>query len=357
MFNNKIESFRKILIDKNIDGILIKSKSNKIYINALTGSGVKVLITKDKAYQIMDGRYANEANSVDNGFENIVHMQGETYINILENLLGEHMKLAVESSNTLAREYLKLQNTKLEIVLLDNELEYARRCKDAEEIELVKKACEITDDIFNLVVKEVKLGMSENEVSALIQYNSIVKGASGMAFDTIVASGERGAMPHGRPTERKFKEGDFITIDFGIIYKGYQSDMTRTIVIGKPNEKILEIYNIVLEAQQAGVDYIEAGKKGKEIDEYVRKIITSYGYGEYFTHGLGHGMGIGDGEFPVLNKSSETILEEGMIMSCEPGIYIPNIGGVRIEDDVLIQNGIGVSLNKTTKELIIIEGE
>ena len=199
--------------------------------------------------------------------------------------------------------------------------------------------------------------MSENELSALIQYYSIVKGASGMAFDTIVASGERGAMPHGRPTSRKFENGDFITIDFGIIYNGYQSDMTRTIAIGKPSGKVLEIYNIVLEAQKAGVDYIKVGRTGKEIDTYVRNIIASYGYGDYFTHGLGHGMGIGDGEFPILNKSSETVLEEGMIMSCEPGIYVEGLGGVRIEDDVLIQNGAGISLNKTTKELIIIEGK
>ena len=357
MFNNKIENFRKILVDKKVDGILIKSKSNKIYINALTGSRVKVLITKDKVYQIMDGRYENEAKSKNNGFENIVHVQGENYIDILEDLLSEDMKLAVESSNTLVKEYLKLQNTKLEIVLLDNELEYARRCKSKDEIELVKKACEITDDIFDIILKEVKVGMSENELSALIQYNSIVKGASGMAFDTIVASGERGAMPHGRPTSRKFENGDFITIDFGIIYKGYQSDMTRTIAIGKPSGKILEIYNIVLEAQKAGVDYIKAGRTGKEIDAYVRNIIASYGYGDCFTHGLGHGMGIGDGEFPILNKSSETVLEEGMIMSCEPGIYVEGLGGVRIEDDVLIQNGAGISLNKTTKELIIIEGK
>ncbi len=353
--NSKIKNFLNILIDKNLDAILVKSKANKKYIGALTGSGVKVLITKDKVYQIMDGRYINEANSLKNDFENIVHEQGKSYIDVLKELLKSGELVGVESSNTLVKEYIKLKETDLEIVLLDDELEFARRCKEKDEVELIKKACEITDKVFELALKEIRLGMSEIELSALIQYLSIKNGASSMAFDTIVASGERGSMPHGRPTEKKFKSGEFITIDFGIVYKGYQSDMTRTICIGKPSDEMLKIYNIVLEAQKAGVEFIKSGLKGKEVDKHVRDIICSYGYGDYFTHGLGHGMGIGDGDFPVLNKQSNTILEEGMVMSCEPGIYIQGVGGVRIEDDVLIENGVGVALNKTTKNLIVLE--
>lgn len=163
--------------------------------------------------------------------------------------------------------------------------------------------------------------------------------------------------PHGRPTDKTFQEHEFITIDFGITYKGYQSDMTRTICIGEPDPKLKEIYDVVLKAQCAGVDFIRSGVSGKEVDSYVRGIIEEHGYGEYFTHGLGHGMGMGDGELPLLNQNSDTILEDGMIMSCEPGIYVPGLGGVRIEDDVVIINGKGVPLNKTTKELIIVEGK
>ncbi|GAA0089855.1 aminopeptidase P family protein [Clostridium perfringens] len=352
--NNKIINFGNILINKNLDAILIKSKANKKYINALTGSGVKVLMTKDKIYQIMDGRYINEANNLKYNFENIVYEQGESYINILKKLLKLGSKIGVESKNTLFKDYINLKDIGLEIVLLEDELEFARSCKENDEIELIKKACEITDKVFDLALKEIKVGMSEMELSALIQYFSIKNGASSMAFDTIVASGERGAMPHGRPTERTFKFGEFITIDFGIVYKGYQSDMTRTVCIGKPSDEMIKIYNIVLKAQESGIKFIRRGLKGKEVDKHVRDIICSYGYGEYFTHGLGHGIGIGDGDFPILNKRSNTILEEGMVMSCEPGIYIEGVGGVRIEDDVLIENGIGVSLNKTSKELIIL---
>lgn len=352
---NRIEAFREILKEKNVDGILIKSKSNKIYIGALTGSGVKVLITKDKSYQIMDGRYINEARETTIGFEIISHSQDRNYIEVIKEVLGNEKSIAVESSHIFAKEYLKMKEYEFDIVLLENELEYARKCKTANEIDLVKEACEITDKIFAEVLKEIHIGMKEYELSALIQYLAISKGATSMAFDTIVASGTRGAMPHGRPTNKEFKAHELITIDFGITYKGYQSDMTRTICIGEPTEELRKIYNIVLEAQKAGVDFIKSGVISKDVDKHVRNIIESYGYGEYFTHGLGHGIGIGDGEFPILNQRSNTVLEEGMIMSCEPGIYVPGLGGVRIEDDVLIEKGIGVPLNKTSKNIIILE--
>lgn len=351
----RIQRIKAILNEKNIDAILIKSKTNKRYVGALTGSGVKVLITKDNQYQIMDGRYINEAKETTQGFELIVHDQGKSYIDEVQRTLGKQNRLGIESSQILVKEYLSLKERNFDLVLLENELEYIRRIKDEKEIALVRKACEITDAIFQETISTIKVGMKETEVSALLQYLAIKNGASGMAFDTIVASGTRGSMPHGRPTDKTFRKHEFITIDFGITYQGYQSDMTRTICIGEPNPEMKKIYDIVLEAQCAGVDFIKAGVRGKDVDEHVRNIITKHGYGEYFTHGLGHGMGMGDGELPVLNQRSETILEEGMIMSCEPGIYIPGLGGVRIEDDVLIEHGKGVALNKTTKELIILE--
>lgn len=353
--NTRIENVRQILMDEKLDGLLIKSKSNKRYLGALIGSGVKVLITKDNMYQIMDGRYQNEAMETTTGFEIVVHDQGTSYLEEVKCIIGSGARLGIESSQTLVKEYLSLQTYGFDLFLLDNELEQARKIKDESEIALVKKACVITDQIFMEAIATIKVGMKEYELSALLQYLAIKNGASGMAFDTIVASGTRGSMPHGRPTDKAFVEHEFITIDFGITYQGYQSDMTRTICIGEPNPEVKKIYDIVKEAQCAGVDFIKAGVTGKEVDAHVRQIITNYGYGAYFTHGLGHGMGMGDGELPVLNQRSETVLEEGMIMSCEPGIYVPGVGGVRIEDDVVIKNGKGVALNATTKELIILE--
>lgn len=353
--NQRIEKIRDILNEKNIDGIVIKSKSNKFYIGALTGSGVKVLVTRDNCYQIMDGRYINEAKNNTEGFTNIVYSQGDSYLKVVKEKLKNKSIIGIEANNTSVKEYLDIKNSELDVCLLEDELEKIRICKDTTEIELIREACRITDEVFSEVLKSIKVGTTELELAALLQYLSLCKGATKMSFDTIVASGERGCMPHGRPTNRAFKENEFITIDFGIVYKGYQSDMTRTVCIGKPRPELKKIYDVVKEAQEAGVKYIRAGRKCSDVDKHVRDIIIKAGFGEYFTHGLGHGIGIGDGEYPILNSKSDIILTEGMVMSCEPGIYIPNVGGVRIEDDVVIENGVGVPLNKTSKDLIVLE--
>ena len=228
--------------------------------------------------------------------------------------------------------------------------------KEDEEIEAMKKSIAITDEIYQKVIEHIHVGMSEYEISALVQYYSIASGAQQMSFDTIVATGERTALPHGRPTSRKVKAHEPIMIDFGIQYQNYQSDMTRMCFIGEPDPKIKEIYDVVLKAQLAGLSAIKAGAKGKDVDKAARDVIEAAGYGEYFNHGLGHGLGIGeDGEGPTLNSKSETVLQEHMMMSCEPGVYVPGVGGVRIEDDVVIIDGVGVPLNKTTKDYIILE--
>ena len=258
----RIQKIRSILEEKQIDAILIKSRSNKRYLGALTGSGVKVLVTRDELYQIMDGRYSNEARETTSGFIPVVHEQGNSYLDEVVRLLGSHARIGIEAGQVLVKEYLSMQEYGLKTVLLEHELEEARRCKDAQEIALVRKACEITDAIFQETISTIRIGMKETEVSALLQYLAIKNGASAMAFDTIVASGVRGSMPHGRPSEKTFEAHEFITIDFGITYQGYQSDMTRTVCIQEPKPELKKIYDIVLEAQCAGVDFIKAGIRG-----------------------------------------------------------------------------------------------
>ena len=230
--------------------------------------------------------------------------------------------------------------------------------KDEEEIAIMRKAVALTDEIYARVLKELHVGMSEYEISALLQYFAIKAGAQQMSFDTIVGTGERSALPHGRPTARTIKAHEPILMAFGIQYQNYQSDMTRVAFIGKPQPKIAEIYHIVLEAQLAGIAAIRTGALASDVDKAARDIITKAGYGNYFQHGLGHGLGIGDGsEYPILNQKGNVILQEHMMMSCEPGIYLPDIGGIRIEDDVVIMDGIGVPMNTTTKELTILKEE
>lgn len=353
--NNRIEKIRELINDLKTDAILIKGKNNKRYVGALTGSGVYVLVTKNEQYQILDGRYIDEADKKTTGFIKKIVPQGEYIPSIIELLNELKIKnLAIESQAMSIQDYIKLNEANFDITLLTNELGKVRKIKSEEEIELIKKACEITDEVFAEVLSEIKEGMTELEVAALLQYHALKKGASGMSFDTIVASGERGAMPHGRPTMKKLKRNEAITIDFGVVYEGYQSDMTRTISIGEPPEMIRKIYDIVLKAQTTAIEAIKEGANARDVDNVARTIITESGFGEYFNHGLGHGIGLGDGEVPTLNQRSNDILTEGMVMSCEPGIYIPDVGGVRIEDDVVVINGKGVPLNKTTKEFIIL---
>ncbi|WP_195940107.1 M24 family metallopeptidase [Romboutsia sp. 1001713B170131_170501_G6] len=353
--DNRLKKIIDLIEERGVDALLIKGKNNKRYIGALTGSGVYVLITKEQKYQILDGRYTDEADKKTSGFIKRVVSQGSYIENIIELLEEMNIKnIAIESQAMSIQEYILLDKAGFNINLITNELGKVRAIKSKEEIELIKKACEITDEVFSEVISEIKEGMTELEVSALLQYHALKKGASGMSFEPIVVSGERGAMPHGRPTTKKLKKNEAITIDFGVVYQGYQSDMTRTISIGKPPKIIQEIYDVVLKAQLSAIESIKEGMKASDIDKVARQIIEEHGFGDYFNHGLGHGIGLGDGEVPTLNPRSDDILAEGMVMSCEPGIYIPDVGGVRIEDDIVIIDGKGISLNKTSKDFIIL---
>ena len=258
------------------------------------------------------------------------------------------------------KEYQEIEKLGIEVLLLDQEIAHLRIVKEDEEIEAMKKSIAITDEIYQKVIEHIHVGMSEYEISALVQYYSIASGAQQMSFDTIVATGERTALPHGRPTSRKVKAHEPIMIDFGIQYQNYQSDMTRMCFIGEPDPKIKEIYDVVLKAQLAGLGAIKAGAKGKDVDKAARDVIETAGYGEYFNHGLGHGLGIGeDGEGPTLNSKSETVLQEHMMMSCEPGVYVPGKYGIRTENMLICkkwqQNEYGAFLHFEPLTLVPID--
>lgn len=239
-------------------------------------------------------------------------------------------------------------------MLLDGELARMRIIKDEYEIAAVQHAVDVADDVYAKVLEHLHIGMTEYEISALVHYYSIAAGAEAMSFDTIVATGERSALPHGRPTMRTVNEGEPILIDFGVQINGYQSDMTRVCFIGQPSSQMAKVYDTVLAAQLAGIEAIREGVVARDVDAAARKVIADAGYGAYFTHGLGHGIGMG-GDLPLLNTSGDIVLRNGMIMSCEPGVYLPGVGGVRIEDDVLLRDGVAVPLNHTPKQLRILE--
>lgn len=354
--NAHVGNVRSFLEERGIDAFLVKSKTMKKYLGTLTGSGCNVLITAECGFLIMDGRYVNEANERERDLEFRVHQQGVSYLDELRTCLTECgcTTLGVESDAIRVPEYQKLEALGFEIVLLGSEVARMRMVKDEAEIAAVQRAVDLADDIYAKVLGQLHVGMTEHEIGALVQYYAFAAGAEAMSFDTIVGTGPRSAMPHGRPTDRTVQAHEPILIDFGAQLDGYQSDMTRVCFLGEPTSQMREVYDVVLEAHLAGIDAIKTGVVAKDVDAAARKVIADAGYGEYFTHGLGHGIGLG-GDLPLLNTTGDVVLGENMIMSCEPGVYLPGVGGVRIEDDIVIRGGVGCPMNRTPKHLTVLD--
>jgi len=352
----RLENLRKQLTEKQVDAILITSPSNRKYITGFTGSAGFALITKKDSVFITDFRYITQAGKQAPLFE-IVQHDGIIVDSVKEQLEKLNVKVLGFEQDFVTYSLFKQFADKfngVELIPLSQAVEKLRLVKDEEELKLVKKAAEIADSAFSYLLTIIKPGMKEIDVAIALEYKMRELGAEGASFDTIVASGYRSALPHGIASDKVIENGDFVTIDFGAIYKGYVSDVTRTIVIGEVSDRQKEIYNIVLEAQLNGVNNIKPGMTGIEADALTRDIINNYGYGEFFGHGTGHGIGLDVHEGPTLSLRGEVVLSPGMIVTVEPGIYIPDFGGVRIEDDVVITQEGREIITKTTKELIII---
>jgi len=227
--------------------------------------------------------------------------------------------------------------------------------KTEKEIARMSQAGKVTDQVYQKILKVVRPGMSEKEVAQLIRNYFEEKGINFLSFDTIIVSGKNGALPHGQPSDKIIQVGELVTVDFGCKYQGYCSDFTRTFAVGKEiSPKFEEIYQIVQEAQIKGIQAVRAGVKCSEIDKIVRNYIQKKGYGEYFSHGTGHGLGIEIHEEPYVSSQSNIVLQSGMVITIEPGIYIPDLGGVRIEDSVLVKENGHELLTNSPRELILV---
>ena len=227
--------------------------------------------------------------------------------------------------------------------------------KDQHEIELIAKAQEITDAVLLEVVDRIRVGMTEREVGAEIDYQARLRGAESTCFGTIVASGKRAALPHGVATEKIVESGEMVTIDFGVFYEGYASDLTRTISMGPPSDKLVEVHDIVGRAQDAALEMAGESVAASDLDECAREVIHDAGYGDAFGHSLGHGVGLNVHEDPRISAKSEQILKNGMVITIEPGIYLPGWGGVRTEDLIVITGKTHRNLTTTPKELMIVD--
>jgi Xaa-Pro aminopeptidase len=354
--SNRVQSLRVQLAEKGLDGILITSPFNRRYISGFSGTAGYLLITENKALLITDFRYTEQATEQAPLFEIVRH--SATIVEELARKIDELKlkKVGFERQYVSYAVYEDLISASPEVdwVGVQGIVESIRMVKSAEELQTIKEACTIADKAFGHIVSYIKPGVTEQEVALELEFFMRKLGASSTSFDTIVASGYRSALPHGVASDKVIQQGEFVTLDYGAYYKGYVSDITRTIAVGEPSDKLKEIYQTVLQAQLAGVSQIKAGMSGKEADALTRDIIRDAGYGEYFGHSTGHGIGLEVHEGPGLSSKSDVILKTGMVVTVEPGIYISQLGGVRIEDDVVItENGCEI-LTHSPKDLIII---
>ena len=352
---NHIKQIAAKLPEYGLDAMLVTSEPGEFYAVGFHGEGV-VLVTEKETWYFTDSRYIEAAGELVE-HAHIDMPKGRGYLETVEALVQEHGLKVVgfeEDYMTVASYKRWSEGLSAEMKGASALLGSLRASKDSEEMESMKAAQTIAEQALEETLKSLKPGVTEKEIAALLEYNMIRFGAEKKSFDTIIASGPNSSKPHAVPCDRKIQEGDFVTIDFGCVVNGYCSDTTRTVAVGQPTEEMRKVYDIVLQAQLAGIAAAKAGVAGQEIDGAARKVIEDAGYGEYFGHSFGHSLGIEIHENPNAAPSNPDPMPVGAVISAEPGIYLPGKFGVRIED-VLILNEEGCeNITKYPKELIIL---
>ena len=352
-----IEKYQSLLETGEVDALLLTSVYNRLYAAQYRVAEGVAVVTREGAYYFTDSRYIEAAEKNLKGFTVRMTHPGSSEIERINEVIGEHTikKLGFEENDMTYGDYLRY-NEALHAVLvpMQAKIDAFRATKEPWEIELMRKAQAITDQTFSELCKIIQAGMTEKELEAELLYRLYKHGAEGPSFDPIVVSGPNTSLPHGVPGERKLEFGDFITMDFGCIYGGYCSDMTRTVALWFVSEEMDKVYKTVLKAQLAGIAATKAGVAGRDIDGTARKVIADAGYGDYFGHGYGHSLGILIHEAPNANTRNDQPMPAGAVVSAEPGIYLPGKFGVRIEDvTVITETGCEV-LTKSPKNLIIL---
>src|SRR5690625_2780837 len=336
-----------------IDGLLVTSEINRRYITDFTGTAGVALITDSKALFITDFRYTEQAKEQAKLFSIIEHKIPITE-EIAKQIQQLHIeKLGFEQTNVTYEAYKRYEEVfQTELVPVSNLIESLRLIKTEEELTIIKEAAQIADKAFEHILTFIKPGIKEVDVANELEFTMRQAGATSSSFDIIVASGYRSALPHGVASDKEIATGELVTMDFGALYKGYCSDITRTVAVGEISEELNTIYHIVLEAEKRGVAGIKAGMTGKEADDLTRSHITEQGYGANFGHSTGHGIGLEVHENPRLAPTSTDVLQKNMVVTVEPGIYVTNIGGCRIEDDIIITDSGNEVITHSSRELI-----
>lgn len=353
----RINKLIDVLTKKNLDGMIITDAYNRRYISGFTGSSGYLYVSKNKKVMVTDFRYIEQATNQCVDYEIIDYASNGLIETINQQILDDGAKkVAFEANDITYKQFLEMKDILKGIELVDTKdiIEEIRMIKDEEELACIKKAASIGDQAFSHILSFLKEGISERDVALELEFFMRKHGATKLSFDTIAASGKNSSLPHAHPTDKKLENGDFLTMDFGCVYKGYCSDMTRTVVIGKANEEQKKIYHTVLKAQLAALEGLKAGLTGEVVDKIARDIIYEAGYEGKFGHGLGHSVGLYIHEEPRLSPKGTKVLKENMIVTVEPGIYIPQFGGVRIEDQVCVKENGYINFTDSNKELIEI---
>lgn len=348
---NKVKSEMK---KKNVRFLLITKPENQLYLTGFKSSNCKLLITGDVSYLLTDFRYIEAAGELSSLYS-IVQVDNKfTLFSFLKDI--DLSELAIEEGFLTYEDAEKIRSESgASLINGGGIVESVRIVKEESELDMIKKAQEIADKGFLHMLDYLRPGLSEKEAALELEMFLRKEGADSLAFSTILVSGLRTSLPHGGPSDKILENGDFITMDFGCKVDNYCSDMTRTVALGKVSAKQKEIYEIVLQAQKAGCGALSPGLSCRDADKTCRDIISGQGYGDFFGHGTGHGLGLEVHEAPTLNPKSNEELKAGMVVTVEPGIYIPKEFGVRIEDLAIISDSGIINLVKAEKELIIIK--
>ena len=349
MYKARIQKVREVLSARGIDALLVSIEENRRYLSGFTGedhqfdeSAGALLVSADQLILATDSRFELQAVEESPLFEVLIYRKGlaKELPGLIERL--KIRKLAVESARISVHQYESFKKElagaghEVELVPMADLVEQFRLIKSSEEIVQTHKALELAETAFSAVVRTLQSGMTEKQIAWALESALRQAGADGLSFPVIVAAGPNSALPHAIPSDRPVRPGEPILFDWGVRLGGYCSDTSRTVILGEPDQDFLQVFNTVLEAQQLAIASIRAGANSKAVDAVARDYITGKGYGEKFGHGLGHGTGLAIHEGPRLSPLKETVLEAGMLVTVEPGIYLPHWGGVRIENQVVV---------------------
>jgi Xaa-Pro aminopeptidase len=353
-FPKRLAKFWK-LIGTSVDAMLVTSPENVRYLCGFSGTEGTLLLSRDSGFFLTDGRYTTQARKEVAGSQVITFKKKWEHIGRLAARL-KIKRLGYEARHVSVAMLQEMEKhvKACEFTSVSAALDSLRACKDAGELRLMKKAARIAAQSLAEVMPLIKPGLREVELAAELDYRMRCNGGQGSAFPTIVASGERSALPHAAPGDKKIRAGDLLTIDYGTLHEGYCSDETCTFVVGKATARQKKLYGLVKQAHDLAIEALAAGRAARDIDAVARDYLKSNGVGKYFTHGTGHGVGICVHEFPSVTTTSDALLERGMVITIEPGLYIPGWGGIRIEDMLAVRKDGCEFITCTDKGLTVL---